>query len=71
MVLSYRTADGRKKWSLEETHLKIVVEERQDDRSKWEDKEDAKGRECKLNLEHVQQGSEEDSKGVTVENRQK
>lgn len=53
------------------THLKIVVEKRQDDRSEREDKEDSKGRECKLNLEHVQQGSEEDSEGVTVENRQK
>lgn len=70
MNLSYREAGGQQK-SLHisihnKTHLKVVVEERQDDGCEREDEEDAKGREGELNLEDIQQGSEQDGEGMTV-----
>lgn len=68
MNLSYREAGGQQKsvYRLYKTHLKVVVEERQDDGREREDEEDAKGREGELNLEDIQQGSEQDSEGMTV-----
>lgn len=70
MNLSYREAGGRQKSVhisiYNKTHLKVVVEERQDDGREREDEEDAKGREGKLNLEDIQQGSEQDGESMTV-----
>lgn len=43
-----------------------MVEERQDDGREREDEEDAKSREGELNLEDIQQGSEQDGEGMTV-----
>lgn len=42
------------------THLKIVVEECQDDCCKGEDEEDAESWECEANLKDLHQSGEDD-----------
>lgn len=52
------------------THLKIVIEERQDDCCEREDEEDAESRERKSDLKDLHYGGEDDRECMTVEDWQ-
>lgn len=53
------------------THLKIMIEECQDDGGKREDEENSKCREGETNFEEIHERREEDCKRMTVQDRQK
>lgn len=51
------------------THLKIMIEECQDDGGKREDEENSKCREGEADLEEIHERREEDCKSMTVQDR--